>query len=299
MTGYGQTGSMGFQTQPHRLRRQSGTFDRRAFKIFSVRTSRRSLRSKERPQAHNTCQNLGLLSSSSTESPPTHTQLSTPAFPNSPTMSLDAQPLLAIVEEGHAHGDAGGAEAQHFCARCSSELGAHEDYKASKIWTLRHILIVVAFVLSSLLFFFAVLVLGLGVLSQIFVVIWTIMTITALALLLYMGRRKSDGKLACLGCTSVQIRVLCTLGVSWILFIFAMVYWNKRACYVGPEACGLFTTINVLMWFLMIALFCAAYATYRRAIAIHGTTMVPVPTSTMVQAWCISDIADSEGAIKI
>ncbi|KAJ7464520.1 hypothetical protein FB451DRAFT_1403191 [Mycena latifolia] len=215
----------------------------------------------------------------------------------------DEQPLLAD-EVSHIHGNAGGTDPQHLCARCSSELESNQDYKGPKTGTLRRVLIIVALVLGSLIFFFDVLIMGLGAFSvlQLFIALWIDVTITTLGLLLYMGRRRKspgNGKLARLGGTAAQIRVLCALGFSWILFISGTMKLNARFCNWGSVACGLFTTIDVLIWILMIVLFSAAYATYRRAVAIHGTNMVPILTPPMVAAWRLSDIADGEGAIKI
>jgi len=52
---------------------------------------------------------------------------------------------------------------------------------------------------------------------------------------------------------------------------------------------GLFTTAHALAWFLIITLFGAAFATYRRAVNIHGAL---VPNPAMISAWRLSDIAN-------
>ncbi|KAJ7157510.1 hypothetical protein C8R43DRAFT_996695 [Mycena crocata] len=112
-----------------------------------------------------------------------------------------------------------------------------------------------------------------------------------------MGRRRNTSRK--LGRTVVQIRLICALGFSWIIFIIAMLGLNKMACGWSGATCILFTMDHVLAWFLSTALFSAAWATYRRAVTIHGTNMVPIPTPRpFTAAWRLSDIAD-EGAIKI
>jgi hypothetical protein len=53
----------------------------------------------------------------------------------------------------------------------------------------------------------------------------------------------------------------------------------------------------------MFLVFSAAYATYRRAVAVHGTELVRPPPPPMVPAWRLSGVADnetiSEGVLKI
>ncbi|KAJ7157517.1 hypothetical protein C8R43DRAFT_948908 [Mycena crocata] len=135
---------------------------------------------------------------------------------------------------------------QHFCARCSS-------YKASETYGVRH----VAIILSVVVFIFSVSEMstawGFGPPSilQLFVAIWADVTITVLVLLLHMGRRRNTSRK--LGRTVVQIRLLCALGFSWIIFIIAMVGLNKMACGWSGATCILFTMDHVLVWFLSIA----------------------------------------------
>ncbi|KAJ7699041.1 hypothetical protein B0H17DRAFT_1049975 [Mycena rosella] len=218
-------------------------------------------------------------------------------------MGSDNQPLLVDAPPST---DVDNGQLQHYCARCSSQLESHQDNKESQPWTMRHSLIIVAIILSSVIFIFSVVEMSTGrvfrgpSILQIFVVIWTDMTITFLALLLYMGRRRQAGRRK-LGRTVAQVRVLCALASSWTIFMTIMMALNPRACgwYSNDVVCGLFTTIHVFTWFLIITLFWAAYATYRRAVTIHGTNMVPLPTTPMVSAWRLSNIADGEGAIKI
>ncbi|KAJ7103799.1 hypothetical protein C8R44DRAFT_987998 [Mycena epipterygia] len=218
-------------------------------------------------------------------------------------MDSETQPFLD-TEVGpvyvHDH-----SQPHHLCARCSSDL-ASQDYKGSKSLTLRHILISVAIALSCMMFILSVAEMGSAwrfkapSIVQLFVALWTDVTITFLALLLYAGRR-GDSR-PTMGRTTVQIHVLTALACSWIIFMVAMLTQNSGACAwrSGPAACGLFTTVHVLSWFLIFVLFTAAYATYRRAVTIHGTTMVPLPvTPTLVPAWRVSHIAGGEGSVKI
>ncbi|KAJ6530048.1 hypothetical protein DFH09DRAFT_1327009 [Mycena vulgaris] len=220
-------------------------------------------------------------------------------------MDSDTEPLIK-VDASEAE-NASRSSPQHFCARCSSELESHQDHKESKPWTPRHILIIVAMVLSTLIFTFSVAEMATAhrfespSILQVFVALWTDVTVTFLGLLLYMGRRRESRRK--LGRTDVQIKVMSALAFSWIIFMVAMMTQNREACHHNlwrptSETCGFFTTVHILSWFLIIVLFGAAYATYRRAITIHGNRMVPLP-APLVPAWRLSDIADGEGAIKI
>ncbi|KAJ7455759.1 hypothetical protein FB451DRAFT_1564795 [Mycena latifolia] len=134
---------------------------------------------------------------------------------------------------------------------------------------------------------------------QIFVALWTDLTFTFLALLLYTASRREPSE--SLSRPAAQIFVLSGLGFSWIVFILAMLTQTLRACAGDLVACSLFTTIHLLSWFLMITLFSAAYATYRMAADdSHGASMVlPTAGPHFVEAWRLSNNADSEGAIKI
>ncbi|KAJ7117489.1 hypothetical protein C8R44DRAFT_854368 [Mycena epipterygia] len=130
---------------------------------------------------------------------------------------------------------------------------------------------------------------------QTFVALWTDVTVIVLAVLLYMGRHREPRPK--LGHAIVQIRVLCALACSWIIFLVAMISQNGIACGWGfsHATCGLFTTVHVLSWFLLFVLFAAAYATYHRAVTIHGTVMVPLPAPPpMIPAWYLASVADGE-----
>ncbi|KAJ7763629.1 hypothetical protein DFH07DRAFT_396383 [Mycena maculata] len=222
-------------------------------------------------------------------------------------MSKDAetQPLLPTTEGDLVNVPRPGVSSSkppHFCARCSSELDFHSGKRVPKCGNARLILIIAAIVLSVTIFALAVAEMSTArrfrspSILQIFVALWTDVTITMLIILVYMGRRR-EGR-SKLGRTTVQIRVLCALACSWIVFMIAMMTQNARACDRWSHSrltCGLFTTIHVLSWWLIIILFSAAYATYCRAVRIHGSTVVAVP----VAAWRFSDIADGEGSITI
>ncbi|KAJ7699030.1 hypothetical protein B0H17DRAFT_1049956 [Mycena rosella] len=132
-------------------------------------------------------------------------------------MGSDSQPLLVDAPPST---DVDNGQLQHYCACCSSQLESHQDNKESQPWTMRHSLIIVAIILSSVIFIFSVVEMSTArifrgpSILQIFVVIWTDMTITYLALLLYMGRRRQAGRRK-LGRTVAQVRVMCALASSW------------------------------------------------------------------------------------
>ncbi|KAJ7117475.1 hypothetical protein C8R44DRAFT_879038 [Mycena epipterygia] len=226
-------------------------------------------------------------------------------------MDSDTQPLLADADLGPVpvdRSDAGRSQPHHVCARCSSHLES-QDYKGSNTWTHRHRLIIAAIVICCIMFALSVAEMSTvrhftsPSVLQVFVSLWLYVTVTLLAILLFMGRRQESSPM--LGRTIVQIRVLCALACSWIIFMIAMATQNGRACQrynwaTSPATCGLFTTVHVLSWFLFLVLFAAAYATYSRAVTIHGAVMVPVPAPPpLVPAWQLANIADGQGAIKI
>ncbi|KAJ6582004.1 hypothetical protein B0H19DRAFT_1061481 [Mycena capillaripes] len=132
-------------------------------------------------------------------------------------------------------------------------------------------------------------------------VIWTPVTVATLIFLLYMGHRRNSGRK--FGRTTIQVLVLCGLAVFWLFLSGVMIPVNSHYCvlraWVREESCHLFTAAHVFAWLLIVSLFSAAYATYRRAVNIHGNTLVPLPAPPMVAAWRISNVADSEGVIKI
>ncbi|KAJ7185535.1 hypothetical protein C8R46DRAFT_381609 [Mycena filopes] len=221
-------------------------------------------------------------------------------------MDSDTQPLLADHDDVeanlvHEHDSKAGPSHQHehLCTRCSAELNSN---RTPSKWTPRHILLLVAIFLSCLIFSLFVAQMAVneraGV-HRVFVVIWTDVTATLLILLLYFGgRRHSHRKL---NRTAVQIRVLCVLGLSWLALMAGIISDNvdRRACG-WSDSCGLFTAAHVFSWLLIVVLFSAAYATYRRAVTIHGSALVPIPRAPpMAPAWRLSSIADSEGSIKI
>ncbi|KAJ7124410.1 hypothetical protein C8R44DRAFT_875446 [Mycena epipterygia] len=119
-------------------------------------------------------------------------------------------------------------------------------------------------------------------------------------ILLRLGRRQHP-----LARTISQIYVLCGLALSWIGFVSFLIVGNIAACsrrslYRKPlGTCALFTTVNILGWALSITLFGAAYAVYRRAIALHGDAMVPAPgPPPRVAAWRLSQISDTVADTK-
>ncbi|KAJ7625629.1 hypothetical protein FB45DRAFT_921883 [Roridomyces roridus] len=208
------------------------------------------------------------------------------------------QPLLATTNEQHP---ADPASAQHFCARCSAELWTKEDHVKKHIHKAKLALFIVAISLCVLIFILSVVKMSVSWYPEghsiplIFVSIWTDVTITLLALLLYAGRRRPDWKLSR---TIVQVRILCALACVWIVFMIGISPVNHHACDWGyTNSCGFLTTINVFIGLLFVTLFFAAYVIYRKAVATHGTA--PVTVTVPTAAWRVSTITDGEGTIQI
>ncbi|KAJ6588821.1 hypothetical protein B0H19DRAFT_1057937 [Mycena capillaripes] len=211
-------------------------------------------------------------------------------------MDSENQPLLADVEVHNDHPNAGHSPSQQLCSRCSSHLDSKSDSADHKM-ILRHILFAVAILLSVTIF--SLLVAQMAVNSP-------DVTVSILAVLLHMGRRRNFHRK--LGRTVTQIRVLCALAISWILLLVGMIAMNSSPSICGrwwnADSCALYSSAHGLAWVLVVVLFAAAYATYRRAVAMHGTVMMPIPVTPVVSAWRLSSIADSpatvtEGSIKI
>ncbi|KAJ7509733.1 hypothetical protein B0H11DRAFT_1256819 [Mycena galericulata] len=165
-------------------------------------------------------------------------------------MDSETQPLLTDTQRDppHVHD-----RAQHFCARCSSELESQQGYKDHRdhVKSRRNFLLILAILLSCLMFAFSVVVsvFSLSIL-QVFVTLWTAGTVISLGLLLYMGRRRESRHP--LGRTNVQIHALCGLACSWIIFMPALLGENITLCQWGGLSCGFVTTIHVLAWLLII-----------------------------------------------
>ncbi|KAF7370261.1 hypothetical protein MSAN_00657200 [Mycena sanguinolenta] len=220
-------------------------------------------------------------------------------------MDSETQPLLTDIEVNdnvghteHSH-SAPGPQVEHLCARCSEQLAPRNGKEVKIAWRL--ILILVAIFFSVTMFSLIVAQMAEAERASVvgvIVTLWTTGTIVMLGILLYAGRRPGHK----LGRTVVQVYVLCALALTWILLIIGMITQNIQECSwsgwgVSAPTCSLFTSAHVFTWFLVITLFAAAYATYRRALAMHGkrTTMVPVPVPT----WRLASVGDVEGAIKI
>ncbi|KAJ7892736.1 hypothetical protein B0H14DRAFT_956056 [Mycena olivaceomarginata] len=190
---------------------------------------------------------------------------------------------------------------EHLCTRCVHEVDAAGDKTTLEI-TLRLVSMSAACLLSITIFGLLVGHFTVGhrpnVLT-IFIAVWTDVTATSVLALLIMGRHRKLGR------TVTQIRVLSALAVSWIFLLFAMISQESSSDICGwrnyTNCHGLFTAAHVLSWFLMITLFAGAYATYRRAISIHGTGTVPLPGPPMIPAWRLSVVAENQGigSIKI
>ncbi|KAJ7032432.1 hypothetical protein C8F04DRAFT_1396672 [Mycena alexandri] len=213
-------------------------------------------------------------------------------------MDSDTQPLLADhdVEANipHEHSKTGDSQHQHICSRCASELSSKTRFKL----TLRHILLAVGIVLACSIFSFLVVQMSVADIADVhtvFVAIWTDVTVTALAFLLYLGGHRKFGR------TAFQVRALCALGFSWIALMAGMISQNVngRVCH-WASTCGWFSTAHVLSWLLIVVLFSAAYATYHRAVTVHGTALVPIlDPQPMVAAWRLASVTDNEGSVKI
>ncbi|KAJ6456073.1 hypothetical protein C8R45DRAFT_1034832 [Mycena sanguinolenta] len=244
-------------------------------------------------------------------------------------MDSKTQPLLTDIEANlsgpeHSH-PAPSPPVEQCCARCSAHL---EPRTGNITFTRRFILILLAIFFSVAIFSLVVAQMAEGRRASVIGVLtalWTSSTIIVLGLLLYAGRRPGHK----LGRTIVQVYVLCVLAFTCILLLVGIVSQNISICarhsypvrwsngrttwhsYADSVGCGLFTTADVLTWFLVITcessssfcfdapdnlqVFGVAYATYRRAVTIHGnnTTLVPVA------AWRLSSAGEVGGAIKI
>ncbi|KAF8190315.1 hypothetical protein K438DRAFT_921799 [Mycena galopus ATCC 62051] len=223
-------------------------------------------------------------------------------------MDSENAPLLLNDENtaNVAHTDqsnAGRSQAGHLCSSCSGKMDPQKT-------TLRHVLIFAAFLWCIMIFSLLVAHMVIGErpnVITVFVAIWTHVTLAVLIVLLLMGRRRySHHKL---GRTVTQIRVLCALGSSWLLLLAGVVTLHPNSdamCYPGGgyynyrhgDCRRLFKTAHGFSWILTVTLFSAAYATYHRAVALHGTALVVPPPPPMVPAWRLSTVADKEGPLS-
>ncbi|KAK7039517.1 hypothetical protein R3P38DRAFT_480908 [Favolaschia claudopus] len=190
-----------------------------------------------------------------------------------------------------------GRSQAHICSRCASEMD-------SSPLTARHILIVLAVFWCILIFSLIVGHMAVGERANVvsvFVAIWTHVTLAVLILLLCLGRRRYSHLR--LSRTVSQIRVLCGLATSWLLLMCGIItltanpdsmcgYWNRGDCR------RLFYAAHAFSWILIVTLFSAAFATYRRAVKLYGKTKVMPPPPPMIPAWRLSGVADSEGPMS-
>ncbi|KAF7360401.1 hypothetical protein MVEN_00770000 [Mycena venus] len=198
-------------------------------------------------------------------------------------------PLLADVESSVA-----GLSQAHLCSRCTGELDSPE-HRSTFETTPRHVFMSVAILFCIIIFGLLV---GHFVVGHrpnvltVFIVIWTDVTLVILAVLLNKGRRcHVQTKL---GRTVTQIRALCALAVSWSFLVIGMLSEENSSDICrwryNADCRALFTAAHVFVWLLIATLFAAAYATYRRAVAIHGSTMVPpswtAHGSCLASFWC-------------
>ncbi|KAJ7765281.1 hypothetical protein B0H16DRAFT_1883273 [Mycena metata] len=210
---------------------------------------------------------------------------------------IDVEANLPQQED---HSKAGESQHHALCSRCSSELISTAEPKRLKRnfkLTLRHILLSVGILLSALVFSFLVAQMTEAKRTDfhtVVVTIWTDVTGTTLALLLWLGSHPKFGR------TAFQVRALCVLGFSWIALIGGMISQNAngKVCH-WAETCGWFNTAHVFSWLLIVVLFSAAYTTYRKALAIHGAELVPIPEPRPTPAWRLASVTDNEGRVKI
>ncbi|KAF7315977.1 hypothetical protein MIND_00114700 [Mycena indigotica] len=215
------------------------------------------------------------------------------------------QPLLSVgdhdVENQNAnHGPV------HVCARCATEMRGGttvEDPNGPGVKIhARGALLFVASALSLALFILSIVIMSMSYrkyffVGELFVCLWSFTTQVVLCALIYAGwphRRKRMPKLSK---TTAQIKVLCLLALSWIpLATGAIIETDDNAC-PWDSICAPFVLVNILIWFLMIALYGAAFATYRRAVKIHGKELVQNPQK--IPAWRLSEVNGAEGMLKL
>ncbi|KAJ7464529.1 hypothetical protein FB451DRAFT_1370284 [Mycena latifolia] len=144
---------------------------------------------------------------------------------------------------------------------------------------------------------------------QLFVALYSAATVTTLFILLRLGRRR--GSQLTLARTTSQIYVMSGLGLTWIgeqlygagISLALLIYQGWFTCLLAfpysfrresSAACVTFVAVDILVGSLALALFWAAYAVYRRAVALHGATMVPIPgPQPLVPAWRLAHVSDT------
>ncbi|KAF8216992.1 hypothetical protein K438DRAFT_1798120 [Mycena galopus ATCC 62051] len=130
---------------------------------------------------------------------------------------------------------------------------------------------------------------------QIFVAIYSVLTSLTMMILLLLGRTR--GSRHTLARAVSQIYVLCGMGLTWIGVECTLVAINDKV-YGRTSAWIYFVFVieNILCWSLFITMFGTAYATYRRAVTVHGDKLVTVVEP--VAAWTLSHISDSSLNMK-
>ncbi|KAF7308244.1 hypothetical protein HMN09_00672300 [Mycena chlorophos] len=216
----------------------------------------------------------------------------------------ESQPLLGDIERD--------VEAQveapvHVCARCASEIRggvAFEDpHRRHHRITARGLLLASSIIFCVVLFVLSIVNMATGYdffVGELFVCLWAFFTEFVVATLIYAGwRRRKVGKFMLkLSKNTTQIAVLCLLALSWIPITTGTIIEANRACSWGwYRECTLFVLVDIFVWFLMIALSGAAFATYRRAVKMHGRELVDNPNK--IPAWRLSEVNSVEGAVKL
>ncbi|KAJ7066200.1 hypothetical protein C8F01DRAFT_696228 [Mycena amicta] len=223
---------------------------------------------------------------------------------NQPTTSMDknedseSQPLLGDLEAQIGTGNAEAERPVHVCARCASEIRAEHPNDGVRV-PARTALIWIASVFSTTLFILSIVVMALSYrfyAGELFVCLWAFTTQTVLFALLYAGWPRRRRPLPKLSKATAQIKVLCLLAFSWMPLATGAIVESHQACTWG-YLCGAFVWVDLLIWFLMIVLFGAAFATYRRAVKIHGKELVQNPNK--IPAWRLSEVNGVEGAVKL
>ncbi|KAK7039513.1 hypothetical protein R3P38DRAFT_3181263 [Favolaschia claudopus] len=201
------------------------------------------------------------------------------------------QPHADFIEQSSA----GRSEDQqeHLCHRCA----ANDSGKL----TLRLFLTCVAMFWCMIIFALDIghMSIGRPTFVSVFVAIWADVTLSLLIILLYFGRRRyADHPL---NRTVTQIKVLGALAISWLLLMAPIINTNvqtedgERLWSYNHDCTRLFTAAHAFAWVLIVTLLLAAYATYRRAVKLHGTDEVAPPPPAKVSAWRLSGVADTQG----
>nr|GAT53594.1 predicted protein [Mycena chlorophos] len=216
----------------------------------------------------------------------------------------ESQPLLGDVERN--------VEAQaeapvHVCARCASEIRAgvafEDPHRRHHSISVRDLLLAASILFCVALFVLSIVNMTIGsfLVGELFVCLWAFLTEFVVTTLIYAGwRRRKVGKFILkLSKNTTQIAVLCLLALSWIPLATGAIIEAKQVCSWRwyRARCAILVWVEILVWFLMITLSGAAFATYRCAVKMHGRELVDNPNK--IPAWRLSEVNSVEGAVKL